>query len=218
MIATAACLTAPALLAGVLLALRAYRPRGYAWTLQWLFGKRLWLGIGAMMHAVIDVLMNVGLFVQVMFAIYIPWLSGAELDAVWRTLMSRPLRPGEGSRPLRKQAWRRALLGPIDRLRFRAPREQYRIFHHPEEASVRRVALVRCWDLGGRVAFEADASVGSGALQVQVPGEAARRVGAAAGGALAAVLPGFWWLYPWSHVPGLGRLAGGVVLRTFGLR
>lgn len=217
-IATTACLAAPALLTGGLLWLRARRPRWYAWTLRWLFGKRLWLGIGAAMHAVIDVLMNVGLFVQVMFAVYIPWLSGAELDAVWRTLMSRPLRPGEGSRPQRKEAWRRTLLGPIDRLRFRAPRDPYRIFHHPDEASIRRVALVRCWDLGARVAFEADASVGSGALQVQVPGEAARRAGAAAGGALTAVLPGFWWLYPCSRVPGLGRFAGGVVLRTFGLR
>lgn len=217
-IAISACLALPALVAGLLLWLRARRPRGYAWTLRWLLGKRLWLGIGVVMHTVIDVMMNVGTFVQVMLAVYIPWLSGAELDGAWRALMSRPQAPGEGTRPQRKTWWERQLVAPIDRLRFRAPRAPYRIVHNPDEASSRRVALVRCWDLGARVVFEADPGVASGALQVVVPGDARRREGADAGRALVAVLPGFWWLYPWCVVPGLRRVAGSVVLRTFGLR
>jgi hypothetical protein len=37
------------------------------------------------MHVGIDVFMNVGTFVQVMLAVYIAWLSGAELDALLAT-------------------------------------------------------------------------------------------------------------------------------------
>lgn len=217
-IATTIGLVGPALLLGAYLWIRARAPRAHAWALQWLCGKRLWLGIGVVMHLVIDVMMNVGTFVQVMLAVYIPWLTGAELEATWRTLMSRPLAPGEGARPRRAKPWKQSLLGPLDRLRYRAPRPSYVLYHHPDDASIRRAALVRCWDLGGRLTFEPDPSLTSGALAVQVPGEASRRAGAPAGRALVAILPGFWWLYPWCLLPGLRTLAGRVVLRTFELR
>lgn len=210
---TALALLVPMLATALYLWLRARRPRAHAWALRWLLGKRLWLGIGLMMHLAIDVFMNVGLFVQVMLAVYIPWLSGAELDAVWRTLMSRPLAPGEGARPRRARSWSGALLGPLDRLRHRAPREPYVVFHHPDDPSVRRAALLRCWDLGARLRFEADPAVPSGALEVGAPGGRLR--GAEAGRALVAVLPGFWWLYPWCLLPGARTAAGALVLRTF---
>jgi len=208
----------PALLAGAYVWLRARRPRAHAWVLRWLCGKRLWLSIGLVMHLVIDVAMNVGTFVQVMLAVYIPWLSATELDAVWRTLMSRPLAEGEGARPKRKSGWRDALLRPLDRLRYRGPREPYVVHHAPDEASIRRVALLRMWDLGSRLNFETDPSAPAGTLVVTVPGDKTRLAGAAAGRALVAILPGFWWLYPWCLAPGMRGLAGRTVLRTFELR
>ncbi|MDC0671265.1 hypothetical protein [Nannocystis radixulma] len=214
----AGALAFPALLVGAYLWLRARRPGAHAWVLRWLCGKRLWLSIGLVMHLVIDVVMNVGTFVQVMLAIYIPWLSAAELDAIWRTLMSRPLGEGEGERPKRKAGWRDALVRPLDRLRYRGPREPYVIHHAADEASVRRVALLRMWDLGSRLTFETDPSVPAGALAVTVPGDKTRLAGAEAGRALVAILPGFWWLYPWCLAPGIHTLAGRTVLRTFDLR
>lgn len=214
----AGALATPALLTGLYLWLRARRPRAHAWALRWLGGKRLWLSIGLVMHLVIDVAMNVGTFVQVMIAVYIPWLSGAELDAIWRTLMSRPLAEGEGSRPRRTPAWRAALSRPYDRLRYRGPRAAYVIHHAADDESVRRVALLRCWDLGARLRFETDPAAAAGSLQVTVPGETARRTGVAAGAALVPILPGLWWCYPWCLAPGLRTLAGRIVLRTFELR
>lgn len=217
-LATAASLAAPALLLGLYLWIRSRRPAAHAFVLRWLFGKRLWLGIGLCMHLAIDVMMNVGTFVQVMIAVYIPWLTGAELDAAWRTLMSRPLAPGEGARPRRTKAWQRLLLSPLDRLRHRAPRPPYVLYYHPDDASIRRAALVRCWDLGARLSFEADLALPPGALQLQVPGEPARRSGPEVGRALVPILPGFWWLYPWCLLPFLRPLTGRLVLRTFNLR
>ncbi|MFY0537231.1 hypothetical protein [Nannocystis pusilla] len=186
--------------------------------LRWLCGKRLWLGIGVVMHLVIDVAMNVGTFVQVMLAVYIPWLSASELDAVWRTLMSRPLAEGEGDRPKHKPSWKASLLRPLDRLRYRGAREPYVVHHAADEASIRRVALLRMWDLGARLRFETDPTVPAGALVVVAPDDKTRQAGAAAGRALVPILPGFWWLFPWCLAPGLRTLAGRVVLRTFDLR
>ncbi|HEY8376017.1 MAG TPA: hypothetical protein VIK91_05985 [Nannocystis sp.] len=217
-ITLAAALAGPALLVAGYLRVRARSPRTHAWVLRWLCGKRLWLSIGVVMHVLIDVAMNVGTFVQVMLAVYIPWLSGAELAACWRALMSRPLAEGEGGRPRRGSGWKDRLLRPLDRLRYRGPRPPVVVFHAPDEASIRRVALLRCWDLGERLSFVADPALQAGAVQVAVPGEAQRREGPRAGRALIAVLPGFWWLYPWCLAPGLRALAGRVVLRTFGLR
>ena len=207
-------LAVPAAVLGLYLALRRWRPRAHRIALDWLLGKRLWLGIGVVMHLGIDLLMNVGTFVQVMLAVYIPWLSGAELDQVWRTLMSRPQAAGAGDRPRRPKRWQAVLLAPVDRLRFRAPRPPYMVRHHPDDASVRRAALLRMWDLGGRLQFEADESVAPLQLCVEVPG-LGRRCDAAAGRALVAVLPGFWWMYPWCLAPGLARACGWMVLRTF---
>ena len=203
---------APAVMLGLYLALRRWRPRWHALVLDWLLGKRLWLGIGIVMHLVIDLLMNVGTFVQVMLAVYIPWLSGAEIERGWKTLMSRPQSPAE--RPRRGKRWQTVLLAPIDRLRHRVPRPAYRIVHNPDLESVRRAALLRLWDLGERLEFTADPAVASRQLCVEVPDHGRRR-DAEAGRALVAVLPGFWWMYPWCLVPGLSRACGWLVQRTF---
>ncbi|MBA3549270.1 MAG: HTTM domain-containing protein [Nannocystis sp.] len=202
----------PAVMLGIYLVLRRWRPRWHAFALEWLLGKRLWLGVGVLMHLGIDLLMNVGTFVQVMLAVYIPWLSGAELERVWRTLMSRPQSLSE--RPAHAKRWQMVLLAPIDRLRHRAPRAAYRVYHNPGEHSVRRAALLRMWDLGERLAFTADPAVAPLRLCVEIPGQA-RRCDAEAGRALVPVLPGFWWMYPWCLVPGLSRACGWLVLRTF---
>lgn len=221
------------------LALRRWRPRVHRFVLTWLLGKRLWLGIGLIMHVGIDLLMNVGTFVQVMIAVYLAWLSGAELEAFWRYIVTEPQAPGEGTRPLRKPRWQAVLLAPIDRLRYRAAPAPYVVHHHPGEHAVRRAALLRMWDLSGRLAFTADEAVAPGQLCVVVPPRprlserlaarlslgwlvprlpapaGARLVGARAGRALVRLLPGFWWMYPWCLVPGLSRLCGGWVARTF---
>ncbi len=60
-------------------------------------------------------------------------------------------------------------LTPIDRLRYRKPAPAYVVHHHPDEQSVRRVALLRLWDLGHRLEFHADPSVRSGAIAVELP-------------------------------------------------
>ena len=101
-----------------------------------------------------------------------------------------------------------------DSLSHRVPRPAYRIVHNPDLESVRRAALLRLWDLGERLEFTADPAVASRQLCVEVPDHGRRR-DAEAGRALVAVLPGFWWMYPWCLVPGLSRACGWLVQRTF---
>ena len=210
-------LVVPALLLAGYLALRRWRPTWHRFVLRWLLGKRLWLGVGVVMHLGIDLLMNVGTFVQVMLAVYIAWISGPELDAFWRALMSRPQAPGVGQRPAYKQRWKTLLLAPIDRLRYRLPRPAYLVHHHPDPDSLRRAALLRVWDLGGRLQFVADPGLAPRQLCVVTPGSAAatRLCDAEAGRALIPALPGMWWMYPWCLLPGLSRLCGALVQRTF---
>ena len=234
-------LAIPAAAVGLYLALRRWLPRAHRFALKWLLGKRLWLSIGIVMHIGIDVLMNVGTFVQVMIAVYIAWLSGPELDAIWHWIVSKPLPPGAGSRPKRNKRWQAVLLAPIDRLRFRTPPAPYTVHHHPDDASVRQAALLRMWDLSDRLAFTPDPTVAPGQLCITVPSsprrfnhpalsrlvltiqrlllgnhsDDTRRVNSAAGRTLIPLLPGFWWMYPWCLIPGLSQLCGRLVSRTF---
>jgi hypothetical protein len=209
---TALTLAAPIIAAGLYLALRRTLPRVFDFVRFWLLGKRFWLLFGFAMHIGIDVGMNVGTFAEVMMAVYLAWLTGPEVEAFWRYLSSAPLAPGEADRPIRKRRWQRIVLAPIDRLRYRKPGAIYTVLHHPDDTSVRRAALLRCWDLGHRLRFEADEDVPQGSLQVRLPnGEV--RGGRFAGSALARVLPGLWWLRPFRHIPGLAKSAGSVALR-----
>ena len=204
----------PTVALGLYLALRRYKPRVHRFVLKWLLGKRLWLAVGLVMHIGIDLLMNVGTFVQVMIAVYIAWLSGPEVDAIWHWIVSKPQPPGVGTRPRRTKRWQAALLAPIDRLRYRTPPPPYIVLHNPGEDSVRHAALLRMWDLSDRLQFAADPAVAPRQLCVDIPGRG-RRTDAAAGRALVRLLPGFWWMYPWCLVPGLSQLCGLIVTRTF---
>ena len=49
-------------------------------------GKKLWIGLGLLFHAMIDLFMNVGTFVQVMIAPYWVWLMGKDIDHLWRLI------------------------------------------------------------------------------------------------------------------------------------
>jgi hypothetical protein len=144
----------------------------------------------------------------VMMAAYFAWPTGDEVDRAWRYMMSRPASPGEYGRPVRKRKPLRWLLAPIDRLRWRAPGQRYVIHHNPDETSVRHAALLRLWDLGHRLDFVADESVGSCKLVLAIDGEREKYSGAAAGRMLIKILPGLWLLAPLRGIPVLGVAAG----------
>src|SRR5690606_3158857 len=64
--------------------LRRDYPHAHHILLDWILGKRFWLVLGLLFHAGIDISMNVGTFVQVMVAPYLAWLSGKDVDGLWR--------------------------------------------------------------------------------------------------------------------------------------
>lgn len=215
-------LAIPVLSLAVYHGLRRRSPRGFAFLLDWALGKRLWLGLGFCFHLGIEISMNVGTFVQVMWAGYPAWLRGEEIDGFWRYVQSRPARPGEGTRPEvyppprgpnakarpRLDALRGAVHRRWSRLRHRVPREAYVVHHGVDEQSVRRVALLRCWDLAHRLRFVADDAITDGRLHLGVPGDPrTRRTGNDAGKRLTRVFPGLWPLWPVSVIPGVGTLA-----------
>jgi len=154
------------------------------------------------MHIGIDAGMNVGTFANVMMAVYLGWLSGEEIDAFWRYLMSDP----SGKRPVRK-GWRVVLI-PLDRIRLREPKPKVVVLHHPSEASVRRAALLRLWDLGDRLEFQADPDVSAEQLSIRLPSDKDSRAGAKAGHALIRLLPGLWWMRGLRHIPGVSTAFG----------
>lgn len=214
-IAFAAVIVFPALLLGAYHLARARYPRVYRLIHDWLFGKRLWLGLGFLFHLGIEVSMNVGTFVQVMWASYPAWLRGSDVESFWGYMQSRAAAPGEGSRPdpaSRKKRKRFArLFALIERSSARAlhrvPRDRYLVFHAEDEGSIRRAALLRCWDLSQRLEFVADADAPAGALCVSAPGEKERRTGSAAAALLTRIIPGLWVFWPVHRVPGVGWLA-----------
>lgn len=198
---------------GIYMTLRSKLPRVHVFIRHWLLGKRFWLVVGFGMHIGIDLGMNVGTFANVMMAVYLAWLSGEEIDAFWHYVFSRPLAPGEHGRPVRKKKWQRVLLSPVDRLRYRRPGDPVVVLHHPGDASVRRAALLRVWDLGHRLEFQEDPDVTPEQLLVRMPGDKTSRSGAQAGVALIRLLPGLWWMRGLRHVPGLSVVLGTLALK-----
>ncbi|MGB1698843.1 MAG: hypothetical protein ACPHRO_02735, partial [Nannocystaceae bacterium] len=92
--------------------LRTHAPTQHSIILQWVFGKRVWLTLGVMMHLGIELSMNVGTFVQVMVAIYPAFLCGREVQLLWRYLGSAPREAGHGAAMTfaqRVEAWAKAL-------------------------------------------------------------------------------------------------------------
>jgi hypothetical protein len=213
----------PVVFVPLYLGLRRWLPRVHLFIRSWVIGRRTWLIFGFFMHIGIDIGLNVGTFAEVMMAAYFAWPTGDEVDRFWRYLLSRPMtraeRPVRTAAPLRKSrigrffqrigrlfAW--LFLPTIDRLRYRKPGKAYVIHHRPDDASVRRVALVRLWDLGHRVDFVADEDIVPGRFVLQIEGEKQQRIGADAGRALLKIIPGLWWLRPLRHIPVLGSVCG----------
>lgn len=206
-----AMIAVPLFAAALLVSLRRWTPRAYRVVRDWLLGKRLWLTMGFFMHVGIDLTMNVGTFVQVMVAVYPIWLRGEDIDAMWRYLLSRPARPGEGGRPSTRMPVLRWLVAPFERARYRVPREPWVVLHSPEADAIRRAALLRCWDLGQRLRFELDdTATPQRPLTLRAP-TGQHLEGAQAGRRLIALLPGLWWLWPISAFPGVGRLAAKIL-------
>ncbi|MCH9688159.1 MAG: hypothetical protein K0V04_42400 [Deltaproteobacteria bacterium] len=200
--------TVPLLAVALYLGLRAKAPRVHRFIRHWLLGKRFWLVIGTGMHIGIDLGMNVGTFANVMVAVYFAWLSGDEIDAFWRYLATRRLAPGEGARPIRRQRWKRVLLTPLDVLRHRVRKDPLVVLHNPGDSSVRRAALLRVWDLSGRLEMKADPDVSPEQLLLVRPGHNESLSGHQAGHALIRVLPGLWWMRGLRHIPGVSTIFG----------
>jgi predicted secreted protein len=203
----------PLLCMGIYFGLRKFRKRGFQILLNWGLGKRLWLGIGFTFHALIEIAMNVGTFVQVMIATYPAWLRGYEVDGFWRYLQSEPAKPGENGRPVipaRRRIGRR-VLGVVHRLKYRVAPPKYVVVHASDEASIRRAALLRCWDLSHRLEFSCEEGVPPQQLQVRMPGRIETLAGPSAAAALSRVLPGLWLFWPLQRVPGMRGVAARVV-------
>ena len=172
--------------------------------LHWMLGKRIWLGAGTGMHLGIAVLLNVGTFVHVMLSVYPVWLTGEELDRIWRYLGSKPaffrhempLPSGASFGEKLRHRLRNGLPARLGaRVIRRVPATKYVVLHAPDDMSVRRAALLRCWDISHRLRFEADPDVGKEQLVVRTP-DGARYEGSLAGAELTNLFPGLWlfWL------------------------
>lgn len=186
--------------------------------LYWVLGKRFWLVVGVGMHLGILLGMNVGTFVHIMLASYLAWIRGEDIDRFWRVLLWRPARPGFGGRPERPRhkfgrlAFR--LVSPLDRLRYRVRPRPLVVLHDGEESRVRRLALIRCWDVASRVEFERFDAVGPEFAVRTETGTIVR--GESAGRALLGVLPGLW---PLGLLPAVsGRAALWVLHQTRGAK
>ncbi len=173
-----------------------------------LLGRRLWLGLGVAFHLGIEVLINVGLFVQVMLAPYVVWLRPDELRAGFAYLVSRPLRPGEGPRPQRTGGW--VVLRPYDRLRYRNL-PAVTVLHLADGQSLRNVAHLRCWDVAECVDYEVDEQAGTG-LTVRDGDRIYNNASAAL--VLCQVFPLWMWLMWLAKVPGLRGVAETVAARV----
>ena len=204
-------LAVPAALVAAYMLIRR-RPRALDLTLRWVLGKRTWLGVGVVMHIGIDLLMNVGTFVQVMLATYLAWLSGADVDRLWALFGTRALRPGEPGHAAPAGRLRRLLSAPSRRLRLRVRRPAYVVLHAPDAAAVRRAALLRGWDLCGRLDYAADEGADL-ALRLRAP-DGALLLGDAAGARLCRLFPALWPLAPLTLVPGLRAVVGRLARRA----
>lgn len=213
---TVALLLLPVVIVPAYRLVRMRKPALFRFIINGALGKRLWLGFGLALHAGIDLGVNVGTFSQVMVAVYVAWLSGGEVEALWRWLHSRPLRPGEGSRPLRASRWQVLGLAPVDRLVYRARGGVVTMLYATDEQSVRRAALLRCWDSGGHLRFLLDGGVPPGTVALALDRTPVSDPKASV--ALASALPGLWWLRAAGHIPGLRTPARRFALRLLGQR
>ncbi|HUG37055.1 MAG TPA: hypothetical protein VML54_08915 [Candidatus Limnocylindrales bacterium] len=212
LVALLVALALPAALLGYRL-VRERAPWAHSFLLNWVLGKRFWLTTGLGIHLGIELGMNIGTFPQLMLALYPCFLSGREVDGFWHWLLAKPARSGEGGRPIRRRAWVRLALAPLDRARYREPRRPVIVHHHPGDAAVRRAALLRLWDWGDRLRFVADATMAPGALCLELEGRSALVRGGEVGIHLAPALPALWWTWPAWPLPVTRRPVGALILR-----
>ncbi|MBV1862116.1 MAG: hypothetical protein KUG77_27105 [Nannocystaceae bacterium] len=184
---------------------RLFAPKVLWFFRSWVIGKRFWLVFGFALHIGIDVGMNVGTFAEVMMSVYLCWLSGSEVETFWSFVYSRRCAPGEGKRPARDTKLKALLHFFPDWFKYRKSGPRFVVRHDPGDGGVRRAALLRMLDLGGRLDFVEDEEVTQEALVVEHGGE--KRVGNKAAASLTKVLPIFLWLRPIRGVPGVGALA-----------
>ena len=224
----------PAVLVALYLLLRRFAPPVFDFIRKWLLGRRLWLVIGFNMHVGIDLSMNVGVFANVMMSVYMVWLTGAEVEAFWKYAFSRPKDPKDRpTREDREEAMHKwfppdSILDPRGDVLVLAARRTgpahlssagSALHDHPSrtnDTAIRHVALLRCWDLGHRLAFEVDEdddAEGQGPLKLQIEGDKGVLTGAEAGRALIKIFPGLWPLRPFRWLPGVGPMLGKVALR-----
>lgn len=57
------------------------------WQRRWLYGRRVWLGLGLMFHGFLILFMNIGMFPFIMLMTYAAWLTGEEFAAALRWLV-----------------------------------------------------------------------------------------------------------------------------------
>lgn len=196
----------PLVLMGAYLALRRFLPRAHEFLLDGLLGKKLWLGCGLAFHAGIDIFMNVGTFVQVMVAPYWIWLLGEDIDTMWQIVYWKPAEPGVepsadspyAMRPVRKR-WNLLARG-YERFTYRARPAPYMVRYGEDEATIRRVALLRLWDLGQRFDYALDPNLDAGLMRIESPSGLTLDE---AGASLQLVLacPALWWLLPFVWQP-----------------
>ncbi len=181
-----------------LVGLAVARPRAARLLGDRVLGVGPWLGFGLAMHAGIDLLMNVGVFPEVMVATYLAWLGGRHVDAWWRFVGTRraPPRAEDGF-------VRRLLTLPV-RLARRTPQAAYTVAVAADPVAGRRAALLRCFDVAGRLRFVEDDASPAGRVEVRDPSGRALDP-AATGRALARLLPGLWPLLPLAWIPAVGR-------------
>ena len=219
----------PVVLLALYVALRRFLPRIFDFVRTWLLGRRVWLVLGFNLHVGIDISMNVGVFANVMMSVYFVWLSGAEIDLMWRTLFSRGKDPEPQERFKKVPPKLRRIVGFFYRHGYRAthrrPGKRYTIVHGADDTSLRHAALLRCWDLGYRLDFQADADsndgdaaegrstpAGPAPLRVIVEGRSEVLSGGRAGQALIKIFPGLWVLRPFSWIPVVGPALGSLAL------
>lgn len=182
-------------------ALRAKAPRAHDVLLNWLLGKRLWLTLGLVFHAGIDLTLNVGTFVQVMVAPYLAWVTGKDVEQMWRVIYWSPTMPGNAGRPYRH---RLNLFGRLaDRLAHRVRPPAHRVRYGADPHTIRRVADLRIWDLAKRFEYELDEALAPGVVRVESPsGDTLSRADAVR--AIVGASPGLWWARPFVST-GLGQ-------------
>ena len=155
--------------------------------------------------------MNVGTFVQVMVAPYWVWMMGEDVDAMWRWVYWKPATPGAAPTPgsgygVRPERARWNL--PVrlyERFTYRQRPAPYVLRYGEDEATIRRLALLRMWDLGERFDYVLDPDLPAGQIRAEDPqGKALNERQFHL--KLGLFCPGLWLLLPLMWITPVGRM------------